>query len=313
MFASYSPITAYLRVALMTGYFLAVTSSGWHANALEPIGLPPVNPPANEGGIVIPPKVKTEVTTPADTQVQRAITPANRVHTQVRLGFLDQLFGNDVIGELSDKTLAELTKAETQLYGRTYTEQKLGKRLTRLEKTTLQNKAYRGKQPVTQRWQAIQQALGDKVVMSSQRDDDQPSENTLAITVTYMENRLYQEAYPHEPLDQRLTRVETTVYGHPKAGQSTQARVKHLAEHFPLAPTGVAVLEHATTIAPVIAPMEQVDTASQSQPSPPLLPKADNSATIIPVKNTRPTSPLPSRRKAFPTVTTANTSWALPQ
>lgn len=229
--------------------------------------------PAVTDIVPYPPRLETTVSQPVNTQVQTAINPDKRVHTQVRLEFLQGLFaGNAAEGQLPQGGEDALSQLENQLYGKTYIDQRLGKRLGRVEnslwpKESADKMEQRSAVPVQQRWAAIQAEMAEKSVVPTQPALRQQTEDNLRLTLAYMEQRLYQIASPEAtPLEQRINRIETTLYGQPAADNTPVAqRVASLAERFPLAPTGIQLNPEVgaqMTIAPI--------TREESSTSPPL-------------------------------------------
>jgi hypothetical protein len=237
----------------------------------EGIGLPYTREQIDTDNITPPNRVKTQVTQPVNTQVQQAITPSQRVHTQVRLGFLDKLFSPEAIGELPDNNMQHLSQLENHLYSKEYPDDPLGKRLSRVEKSLWPdgvpeptNGTPIAGQHVKHRWSAIQTAMANKLIIATKKH--QPSNrSTLLMTVGYMEQRLFPNGSPYgfenesTNLNERLSQLERMLFGTSQPNNTVKSRVNRLAEHFPLSVSGIQLestqtTRPASTLKPAITP-----------------------------------------------------------
>ncbi len=252
---------------------LGVTISYAHAGQFE--FEPTIIPAQAPNGSLHPPMFQSSVGTSRDVDLhpQAASAPTNKVHTQMRLEFLQKLFAPDTTGSLSALQKKQVGTIENALYGKEYTSQSLGKRLQRVEASVfgeenLDAKALK-KQPVTERLNHILTAVqhnpalvtypNSNAQLSARPATALPSDAPVALG--YMEERLYHQRHVGEANQARIARIETTLYGQPNPSTALAARFSRLQERFPLSAKGVKV--HATGQPTVtIMPIQHIDDAA---------------------------------------------------
>ncbi|MBK8189842.1 MAG: matrixin family metalloprotease [Vampirovibrionales bacterium] len=126
---------------------------------------------------------------------------------------------------------AQLAAAETRLYGRTYPQDLLKSRLGRIEKTLF---GQLNPAPRAARLKAISQRLRE-----SPSQAEPLAKRNDARLIAYMESRLLGRSYDATPTPERLSQLETYVFGRSFPYQDASARLKQLSYALPLAPREV--------------------------------------------------------------------------
>jgi hypothetical protein len=144
---------------------------------------------------------------------------------------------------------AAMSKTETQLYGHSYANQPLGKRLTRVEKTL-----YGSQQTGTQ--ESRLQQIGQRM----KQDKGLPSVTSQASMIEFLEQRFYQRTFPELPTEQRVHQLELYVYGKTFDKDPIDRRVKKLTYTVPLMAKEVRLTKEGAVLA-TTAPRKGVAVA----------------------------------------------------
>lgn len=154
---------------------------------------------------------------------------------------------------------ASLDHLEQSLYQKQYSQQPLEQRLTRLE-TSLMGQIARPQQSLAHRLQQLQQRFGQLRQEEQQQD--------IQRTLTYMEQRLYSQAYPQLTPADRLTQIEQTLFGLASPTSPVTNRMARVTQAMPVAVKKVTLYpstERApTNLSPV--PLPGPHTASAPNP-----------------------------------------------
>lgn len=123
-----------------------------------------------------------------------------------------------------------ISQAEKWVYGHDYPAQTPSKRLTRLEKTL-----FGSKQPgsIKSRFPQLYHFI-EKQQRQKKLDSHKPM-------IAYLENKLFLQTFPSQPLDSRLIRLEKEVFGHTFLNYPTHLRVKKLTYAIPLVSQSMSI------------------------------------------------------------------------
>lgn len=241
----------------------------------------PTTPTAATNGSLHPPMFHSSVGTSRDVDQhpQAASAPTNKVHTQMRLEFLERLFSPDTRGSLTEQQRQQVGTIETALYGKAYAKQKLGKRLQRVEASLFGDEVdpqALSRQPVGERLTHIVAAVQQNPALIAYpvtgSETLQPHSLTAlpkdaTVALGYMEERLYHLRHEEEANEARIGRIETTLYGKPTPSTALATRFSRLQERFPLSAKGVKV---HTTGQPTmtILPIQRANDTPFNEPTP---------------------------------------------
>lgn len=162
----------------------------------------------------------------------------------------DGVFRNPAAANL----YADITRIENQLYGHPYMEESMGKRLNRLERSlfgapqggTLEN-----------RFLSILDKMKEEQVVRNASVQER--------TVDYLEQRFFQDSYADQPLEQRLHKLETYIFGRSFERHTPEERMKKLSYTVPITAKEIRLSKEGQLIATTKPrPKKVADTRNQS-------------------------------------------------
>lgn len=116
-----------------------------------------------------------------------------------------------------------IPEIENQLYGHAYPNQAISQRISRMERT-LFGATQRG--PIETRMARIEKQINEKNSKAALAEQEPLLE--------YLEDKLFQRTFKEKPLPERLSQLETQVFGHSFDSYPVSVRIKKLTYSMPL-------------------------------------------------------------------------------
>jgi hypothetical protein len=134
----------------------------------------------------------------------------------------------------------QVTQAEQQLYGKTYADEPLGKRLQRLESSLSL---------------PVKPVLSEsRIERIQQRLHHSPKESA---SLEYLETRVFGQPDPNSPLTARVRRLELAFFGRQFDHLPMAARIRKLTYATPIEGKGIRILEtERQQASPIIQPLQ---------------------------------------------------------